>query len=420
MKSFKQYLEERGSSKKLTVVFGRFNPPTIGHEKLLNASKIISSGGDLKIYASQSQDAKKNPLGYDEKIKFMRKMFPKFAREIIIDKSIKNLFDIAAKAYQDGYTDFVVVAGSDRVKAFDAMLSKYNGVEAKHGLYDFKSLTIESAGERDPDADDVSGMSASKMRELVKNNDLQGFTAGVPSSYKSSASELFKAVQSGMGLKESNNFRKHIQFEPVSEVREKYIEGNYLEKGMPVQIVESGEPSRIQFLGTNYVILENGKRYWLEQIQPLQEKSPQRYHSGLSKSTSAAREKHFEKGEKMDDNNPAAYKPAPGDARAETKPSKYTKAYKKKFGESTKVFKERVKSKKLCEEIEALKNKSEKSGIPYDILKKVYDRGMAAWRTGHRPGTTPQQWALARVNSFIVGGKTRKTTDADLWKQYKG
>ena len=129
---------------------------------------------------------------------------------------------------------------------------------------------------------------------------------------------------------------------------------------------------------------------------------PAKYFKGdMKKSTKQARARHFEKGTKMDDDDPRAYKPAPGDKSAKTKPSKHTLKYRKMFGES---------------KIKGLVKKSEKSGISYGILKKVYDRGMAAWRTGHRPGTTPQQWAFARVNSFLTGGGARKA-DADLWKK---
>ena len=181
---------------------------------------------------------------------------------------------------------------------------------------------------------------------------------------------------------------------------------------------------------------------------------PAKYYKGVkSKSTKQARARHFEKGAKMDDDNPAAYKPAPGDKSAKTKPSKHTLKYKKMFGENksdkammmkltTKAMKaipnspdqkelikqvnvyrkklgmKPMKEENLNEKIKGLVKKAEKSGISYGILKKVYDRGMAAWRTGHRPGTTPQQWAFARVNSFITGGGARKA-DADLWKKRK-
>lgn len=158
------------------------------------------------------------------------------------------------------------------------------------------------------------------------------------------------------------------------------------------------------------------------------------YFSGLSKSTSAKRAAHFKKGASMDDDNPAAYKPAPGDARAETKPSKYTKRYHQLFTKEGVVkhdkrfkfnrqkenpyFKEDINL--LFENEEGIRKKAKETGISYGILKKVFDRGVAAWRTGHRPGTTPSQWGFARINSFATGGKTRTTADADLWRQHKG
>ena len=139
-----------------------------------------------------------------------------------------------------------------------------------------------------------------------------------------------------------------------------------------------------------------------DDVEDLKGTQPAKYYKGdMKKSTKQARARHFEKGAKMDDDDPRAYKPAPGDKSAKTKPSKHTLKYRKMFGES---------------KIKGLVKKSEKSGISYGILKKVYDRGMAAWRTGHRPGTTPQQWAFARVNSFLTGGGARKA-DADLWKK---
>ena len=138
---------------------------------------------------------------------------------------------------------------------------------------------------------------------------------------------------------------------------------------------------------------------------------PASYHKGLAASTKEKRDAQFKKQSKMSDDDPDAYKPAPGDKEAKTKPSQYTKKYKDMFGEETL---EESNTKK------ALQKKSEETGVAYSILKDVYDRGVAAWRTGHRPGTTPAQWGMARVNSFVTGGKTQKTTDADLWKKHKG
>lgn len=137
------------------------------------------------------------------------------------------------------------------------------------------------------------------------------------------------------------------------------------------------------------------------------------YWRGLGDSTIDKRAAQFNRQAKMSDSDPDAYKPAPGDARRDTKLSKWTQAYADKYGMD--------KDETLVEaEIEALRKKSEKTGISYGILKQVYDRGMAAWKTGHRPGASQHQWAFARVNSFIMGGTTQKTTDSDLWAQHKG
>jgi hypothetical protein len=155
---------------------------------------------------------------------------------------------------------------------------------------------------------------------------------------------------------------------------------------------------------------------------------PASYHTGLSKSTKIARDRHFKKyaekpGEDKKDSD-ANYKPAPGDAKAKTKPSKHTRKYKAMYGEDINTafeklfFKEEILTEK---QIEGLKKKSEKSGIPYGILKQVYNRGMAAWKSGHRPGTTPQQWAFARVNSFITKGSgTWGGADKDLAAKARG
>lgn len=180
---------------------------------------------------------------------------------------------------------------------------------------------------------------------------------------------------------------------------------------------------------------------------------PKKYYSGIkSKSTKSARDAHFKKGTKMDDDNPAAYKPAPGDASGKTKPSKHTLAFKKKFGEDVEQEIKDIKSwseldetieqykdeygtdyrikldrtvsemfDELLSENEGVKKKAAKSGMPYGILMKVYNRGMAAWRTGHRPGTTPQQWGMARVNSFVTKSSgTWGKADSDLASKVRG
>ena len=463
-KGFAEYVTE--ATKEVTFTFGRFNPPTTGHEKLLTAVAKVARGSKYMVFASQSSDAKKNPLDYTTKVKYMRKMFPKHARSIMLDKSVRSVFDILTKIYDQGYNKVNMVVGSDRVPEFEALVNKYNNVKGRHGFYNFEGgINIISAGERDPDADDVSGMSASKMRAAAGANDFATFAKGLPRGFKD-AQALFNDVRKGMGLKESYNYRDHVEFSPVSEEREAYVQGDLFTDGDLVVVKESDEVGQVIMLGSNYVLVEmaDGKklRKWITDVEKIEEgaftaaaknkidqekerdelkhtrmmakaavdderaddrKKPQTerkaYHKGLAKSTEKKREAQFKKQAKMDDDNPAAYKPAPGDATAKTKTSKHTKKYRDMYGEGVKSFSSF--SELVTEDVKTgLQKKADKSGISYSILKKVYDRGVAAWRTGHRPGTTPSQWGYARVNSFITGGKTRTTADADLWKRHKG
>ena len=460
IKSFSDFLTE--DTKEISFVFGRFNPPTNGHEKLFNHLKKIARSGSYRIYASKSVDENKNPLEFKEKIKFLRKMFPKHARSVMADSDVRNVLDIAVKLYDQGFTKVTMVAGSDRVREFDILLNKYNGVDAKHGFYNFEgAINVVSAGERDPDAEGVRGMSASKMRAAAQQNDLKSFAKGLPSKFNAST-DLFNAVRKGMGLKESHSFRKHVELPPVSETREDYVEGSLFKVGDIVRIKETNELGEIIVCGTNYVMVEAEsvkKRFWLDAIELFEEggagdwgtikglmrylkdtpgqrhfnekedpdigkrkgSQPAGYYKGLGKSTKSKRAAQFKKQAKMDDDDPKAYKPAPGDARAETKPSKHTKKFKQMYGEMAEhlTFEDFMVEAKGTDA--ALKKKADKSGMPLGILKKVFNRGVAAWRTGHRPGTTAVQWGLARVNSFVTKSKgTWGKADADLAKQVRG
>ena len=162
-------------SKQNTAVisFGRMNPPTTGHEKLVNKVKQIarSKNGKPMIFLSHTQDSKKNPLGYSDKMKFARVAF---GRDVIKPSSAKTIIDIA-KQLENDYSNLVMVVGDDRVREFDSLLNKYNGKD-----YSFETIEIVSAGTRDPDSSDVSGMSASKMRDFVSNDDIDSFRSGLP------------------------------------------------------------------------------------------------------------------------------------------------------------------------------------------------------------------------------------------------
>ena len=443
--SFSQYLVEEERSVYFT--FGRMNPPTIGHEKLLNSLASKAGRNPYRVYLSQSQDKSKNPLKYMDKIKIARKMFPKHARQILINKKVKSAMDVAVALYNEGFKQLVMVVGSDRVNEFSALTNKYNGVKSRHGMYNFEDgINVVSAGERDPDADDVSGMSASKMRAAAADNDYPTFSKGLPSSFKG-GKDLFDSLRKAMGIKEAAEYKNHVQLAPVSDLREAYIKQRIFEEGEQVVITAKGIVGTITKLGANYLVVESkGEtwRCWLDQVskvdpneesilalasevqpaehsleeareQPKDKDSGMKksYASGLSKSTNAKRAAQFKKQAKMDDDNPAAYKPAPGDATAKTKTSKHTKKFKDMYGEMKELEESNVKA--------ALQKKADKTGMPYGILKKVFDRGVAAWRTGHRPGTNPTQWGLARVNSFATKSSgTWGGADKDLAAKVRG
>ena len=139
----------------LTIAFGRFNPPTTGHEKLLDTVASSSDDGDYIIVPSRSQDKKKNPLDADTKVSIMRQMFPGHSERIVNDPANRTIFDVLKKAHMDGYAGVRIIGGGDRVKEFENLSGNYNGK-----LYQFDNLEVRSAGDRDPDVDDVSGMSA--------------------------------------------------------------------------------------------------------------------------------------------------------------------------------------------------------------------------------------------------------------------
>jgi len=469
IKNFSQYLVEE--DREVFFTFGRMNPPTIGHGKVMDALSTKSGKSDYKVFVSQSQDPKKNPLSYSDKIKHTRKMFPKHARNIIADKSVKTAINAMVALYDQGYKTVTMVVGEDRITEFDVLLKKYNGTKGRHGFYNFKNINIVSAGKRDPDASGVEGMSASKQRENAAKNDFVTFAQGVPKSMSDKDTRrLFNDVRKGMGLNEALEFRNHLELKPVSETREQYVAGSLFEVGDTVVIKESDEVATVSVLGANYVIVEHdGKksRKWLDAVEKLEEDvsqrqiddlekfgdrllkkfdidieftrhfadrmndkrndpeikvaeiqrlfkkiaknkgkdikkhgdaeavlkdmqsdlnlpvvvnykdgefevvnktimrkkgfkttspeikyesaqdpdikdkegtQPARYHAGLKKSTKDKRDAHFKKHGKKADNDSSAYKPAPGDATAKTKPSKYTKAFKDMYEEQDQIL----------------------------------------------------------------------------------
>lgn len=365
--SFKSFLVEE--EKTLYVVWGRMNPPTIGHEKLLDALKDKAGTNPYRIYLTQTQDNKKNPIPFVQKVKFARKGFPQYARQIMLDRKLKSMFDMATAVYNEGFKKLVVVAGSDRVREFDVTLNKYNGKKGRHGFYNFQNISVVSAGQRDEESEGVDGVSGTKLRKMATDGDFGKFAQKMPKRLSNADSKaVFNAVRRGLGLKEQKEFKNPVQFEPVSEKREDYVKGNLYSVGDSVVIRDTGELCNISHLGSNYVIVEsNGKQYrkWLEDVEMIEKTStpqdpdikdrkgsqPAGYYAGLKKSTKQKRAAHFAKHGKKDDDDNSAYKPAPGDKTAKTKPSVHTKRFKQMFGDDVETAKKRIDREKAADKI---------------------------------------------------------------------
>jgi len=561
---------EEAPNKTVVLGWGRMNPITVGHEKLVNKIKSVAraEGATPLVYVSHSQDAKKNPLDYDDKIMLAKKAFG----NIIVKSNSRTIIQIMQELQKD-FSKVVLVVGQDRIKQFDELLNKYNGKD-----YNFDSINIVSAGDRDPDSEGVSGMSASKMRAAASQGDFKKFKTGLPRRLQGDAQDVYDMVRGGMKIAEMmeqldealtiqqrrmrgitmRKFKskiaqgrrrmakkaatmdklkvrarkaaiKIIRKKVAGKKGEKYaslspsekmlIDKRVAKKKSAIDRIAkkllpavrkadlaklSGKKMNEEF--ESYLLNEEFSNLFEEptvgqdkDIADRKGTQPAVYHKGLAKSTKVKRDAHFKKGAEMDDDNPNAYEPAPGDAEAETKPSKHTKRYHQMFNKEGKVKLDRrfrafrVRKEEALDEIsintdaekrlkrqhkderqnlskeheremdglltrelrkkitsinkeefdndkaliqfieettndifdqvsldeakgeEGLKKKAEKSGMPLGILRKVYNRGIAAWRTGHRPGTTPQQWGFARVNSFITKSSgTWGKADADL------
>ena len=236
----------------LTIAFGRFNPPTVGHQQLMDVAAASSQadGGDYLIYPSRSQDKKKNPLDADTKISYMRQMFPAHSERIVNDAANKTIFDVLKKAHNDGYTNVRIVGGSDRVKEFEKLSNNYNGQ-----LYAFDAIEVVSAGERDPDAKGVEGMSASRMRLAAAEGDFRKFREGLPPEMKrKSAQELFDSVRASMGINENWNLWEIAPKFDYQTLRENYISEKIFQIGQLVENLNTGLVGRIIRRGTNYLI----------------------------------------------------------------------------------------------------------------------------------------------------------------------
>jgi hypothetical protein len=263
--------DKKGEGQTLTTAFGRFNPPTVGHEKLLSAARKAAAGGALKIYPSRTQDAKKNPLDPDMKISYMKKMFPDYEEEIVNDAEMRSIFDVLKTADEDGFDNVNIIVGADRQSEFENLAQKYNGE-----LYDFDLIRVISAGVRDSDAEGVEGMSASKLRKAVQDDDFDTFRRGTPKGLKDAdAQAVFDAVRTGMGGKKKKVTESYKLWEIAPKydhkgLRENYVKGLIYKIGDIVESLNTGLIGEIIRRGTNHLICVTKENYmfksWVKDV----------------------------------------------------------------------------------------------------------------------------------------------------------
>ena len=390
--------EATGTPKRhIAFTFGRFNPPTIGHEKLIN--KVASVGAnEYIIVPSGSFDSKKNPLKVDDKVRIMKSMFPRHAGKIKQIPGARTAIEVINKLNGKA-NEVTMVVGSDRVREFETLLKKYNGVKARGTDYEFDKINVVSAGERDPDAEGATGMSASKMRDAAAKDDFKSFQRGLPTSFRDKQ-KLFGLVRKGMNIQANYTSHGVGTMKPMAaienftqwQIRDLYIREQLFKKDDLVEDQRQDVSGKVIRRGTNYIVLEDNNsnlhKCWIWDCLPkvsidevrvhehdlnvdfgfetisekelemkLQEDmrkvpqdkdvkskdgtQPKKYYKDLKKSTKDKRANFFKKQsgyKKSDDDDD--YKAAPGDKDAKTKPSKHTKKYKQMFGDSYEIGKD--------------------------------------------------------------------------------
>ena len=262
MKSFTSFITEAISAQSIpkppnddeadmTVAFGRFNPPTTGHERLMNKVKQVAGKGNYEIYPSRSNDPKKNPLDPETKIGYMQQMFPTHAKHIVNNPNAKTIFDALKGASERGAKSVNIVVGQDRQAEFQNLANKYN-----NKLYKFDRINVISAGDRDPDGEGISAMSASKLRKAAADDDFDTFRTGIPQSFEDDkARELYNALRKGMNIKKQQNemWRIAPKFD-WRNLRENYMNGNVFQVGDTVENDNTGLIGKIIRTGANHII----------------------------------------------------------------------------------------------------------------------------------------------------------------------
>jgi len=237
----------------LTVVFGKFNPPTKEHKKLFSEADRIAMGGEIRIYPSRSQDPKKNPLNPNRKIAYIKKMFPEVAEEIVNNPEMKSIFDVLLAANEDGYVNVNIVVGSDRQAEIQNLANKYNGKN-----YQFTEIRVIPTGNFDAEKD-LSGISSGMLRKAAADNNFREFKRGMPKTMDDNESKkLFNEVRTAMGfktsMKENYNLWEIAPKLDFKNLRENYIQNKIFKNDDIVENMNTGLVGKVIRRGTNYLI----------------------------------------------------------------------------------------------------------------------------------------------------------------------
>tara|TARA_B100001996_G_scaffold366650_1_gene337561 strand:- start:3198 stop:4340 length:1143 start_codon:yes stop_codon:yes gene_type:complete len=265
--------QDKSSQGSISITFGRFNPPTVGHEKLLGRVSREATDGDYRVYVSQSEDPQKNPLSPNEKVEWMKKSYPEHKDNIVSNPDMRTIFDVLTALNEEGYGEVKIVVGGDRVSEFNSLAQKYNGQ-----IYEFENILAVSAGDRDPDGDGLEGMSASKMRQAAADDDFKTFEKGTAAALgQKEKLRMYKSVRSAMQLESAGDFNdaSYNLFEIAPKLdpqglREAYINKQIFNVGTIVENVNTGVLGKIVSRGSNYLIYidENDTifRGWLKDL----------------------------------------------------------------------------------------------------------------------------------------------------------
>lgn len=404
----------------VVLAFGRMNPPTVGHEKLANKILAVAKqyGAKPMLFLSHSQDKKKNPLEYADKIRFAKKSFG----AMVQSSPAKTLIDVA-KLVQTHYKDLYVIAGADRVAEFQTLLNKYNGKE-----FNFDSIKVVSAGERDPDSDSVEGMSASKMREAVKNNNFAAFKGGLPARLRSGAKEVFDLTKLGMQLAEELEAegldlveslsveqrrkramvirRNETKIQRAKELAKKRLANSDQLKKRAINKARDIIRRKLAG-GKDYHSLTTAEKITIDKRMEQRKSAVKKLAKRIMNKVKAAeyeRLKSYVAGQKE---LPAPTNEAFNQAFAEHAASSIPEV------DTDSIIAEMIQlvlDKSITEkETQSLHNKASKSGISYDLIEQVFIRGLLDSMGDHAA-------AFNRVNAFIAGGKTAMNEDHDLYQ----